>query len=134
MGREELISDERYEVNNKRVQNLAALSAEISAWSGKYSVDELLAILEKNAVPTAPVLTIDKVVNDPHINARNMMVEVDHPVAGKVVLPGNPIKLSASCDNIERPSPILGQHTDEVLTELGYTAEKLAELRAAKII
>lgn len=130
----ELITDERFEVNSKRASNVAALAGIINAWSGQKTVEELLGILENNSVPAAPVLTIDQVVNDPHIRARRMMVEVDHPVAGKVVIPGNPIKMSASVDSIDRPSPVLGQHTREVLGAIGYSAEKIAALSEAKII
>ena len=85
-------------------------------------------------MPSAPVLTLDKVVADPQVKARHMIVDVEHPVAGKVALPGNPIKLSGSADSIDRPSPLLSQHTDEVLAEMGYPAEKIAALRAGKII
>ena len=134
MEQPELITDERFDINRKRAQNIIELSAIINAWSGRLTIEQLLDILEKNSVPAAPVLTIDKVVNDPHIRARNMMVETDHPVAGKVVIPGNPIKMSASADSIDWPSPTLGQHTEEVLAGIGYSAQKIAALRAAKII
>jgi len=134
MEQPELITDERFDINRKRAQNIFELSAIINAWSGRLTIEQLLGILEKNSVPAAPVLTIDKVVNDPHIRARNMMVETDHPVAGKVVIPGNPIKMSASADSIDWPSPTLGQHTEEVLAGIGYSAQKIAALRAAKII
>lgn len=134
MKKEELIADERFEVNKKRTANVEALSQLISKWIGEYTVDEVLAVFEEHAVPSAPVLTIDKVVKDPQVKARNMVVAIDHPVAGKVSIPGNPIKLSASPDTIDRPSPILGQHTDEVLSQIGYSPDRIASLKANKII
>ena len=134
MNREELKADERFIVNPQRTKNAAALTTIINEWTSSFNVAAILAVLEQHAVPGAPVLTIDQVVNDPHLEARHMLVAVDHPVAGKVVIPGNPIKLSASSDTIDRPSPTLGQHTDEVLTEIGYPAAKIAALRAEKII
>ncbi|MDR3593059.1 MAG: CaiB/BaiF CoA-transferase family protein [Negativicutes bacterium] len=134
MGRPELIGDERFEINHKRAKNVVELAAVISAWSSRLTAEQLLSLLEQNSVPAAPVLTIDKVVNDPHIRARQMMVEIDHPVAGKVIIPGNPIKMSASADDFDRPSPTLGQHTEEVLAGIGYSAGKIADLKTAKII
>lgn len=134
MDREELIADPRYEVTTKRAANVAELTAIIGEWAGRHTVAGLLAVLEANAVPSAPVMTIDQMVEDPQVRARRMMVEVDHPVAGKVIIPGIPTKMSDSPDTIERPSPVLGQHTDEVLAEWGFTAEKIAALRAAKVI
>jgi crotonobetainyl-CoA:carnitine CoA-transferase CaiB-like acyl-CoA transferase len=134
MGREDLLADPRFAANQQRVENLETLTALISSWSGGHSADNLLAILRENDVPGAPVFTVDQVVNDPHIRARNMMVTVGHPVAGPVTIPGNPVKMSACDDTIERPAPLLGQHTDEILAALGYSAEKVAALKAAKIV
>lgn len=134
MGRPDLITDERFEINDKRAQNQEELSALINAWSGRHATDKLLAILGEHGVPAAPVFTVGQMVDDPHIRARNMMVTVGHPVAGEVTIPGNPIKLSASEDTTPLPAPVLGQHTDEVLAEQGYSAEKIAALKAAKIV
>ncbi len=134
MGRPDLITDERFEINDKRAQNQEELSALINAWSGRHATDKLLAILGEHGVPAAPVFTVGQMVDDPHIRARNMMVTVGHSVAGEVTIPGNPIKLSASEDTTPLPAPVLGQHTDEVLAELGYSAEKIAALKAAKIV
>lgn len=134
MGREDLITDERFAVNAKRVENIDTLTDIINKWSRQFTVEKLLAVLGGNNVPGSPVFSIDQVVNDPHIRARNMMVAVDHPVAGTITIPGNPVKMSASADTIERPAPVLGQHTDEVLAELGYSADKIAALKAAKIV
>ncbi|HWQ61776.1 MAG TPA: CoA transferase, partial [Negativicutes bacterium] len=134
MGRPDLIGDERFEINDKRARNQEILLPLIGAWSSRHGTEELLAILGDNGVPAAPVLTVGQMVDDPHIRARNMMVTVNHPVAGEVTIPGNPVKMSASEDNTPLPSPVLGQHTDEVLAELGYSAAKIAALKAAKIV
>lgn len=134
MDRPELIEDERFSVNDKRSQNIKELSDIINCWAGELTMDEILARLQQNAVPSAPILTIAHLVDDPHIQARKMIVSTDHPVAGMVRIPGNPIKLSESPDRMERPAPVLGQHTDEVLRELGYDDEKIACLRKTKIV
>lgn len=134
MGKEQLIQDSRFLLNDNRSTNILELSEIINAWTGSLTMEEVLALLQQNAVPGAPILTIADLVENPHLKARNMVVETQHPVAGKVVIPGNPIKLSASPDTIETPAPVLGQHTEEVLKELGYSAEKIAELKANKTI
>jgi crotonobetainyl-CoA:carnitine CoA-transferase CaiB-like acyl-CoA transferase len=134
MGRPDLITDERFAINDKRAGNQQTLLPLINDWSSRYGTEDLLTILGEHDVPAAPVLTVAQMIEDPHIRARNMMVDIDHPVAGKVTIPGNPIKLSASDDDAPQPSPVLGQHTDEVLACLGYSAEKIAALKAAKIV
>ncbi len=135
MGRPDLAADERFAINDKRDRNREELSALINAWTSALAIEQLLAVLGEHGVPAAPVFTVGQVVDDPHIRARNMMVTVDHPVAGRVTVPGNPVKLSASDDYAPLPSPVLGQHTDEVLAGLlGYPTEKIAALKAAKIV
>jgi crotonobetainyl-CoA:carnitine CoA-transferase CaiB-like acyl-CoA transferase len=76
---------------------------------------------------------IDAVVSDPHLKARNMFVEVNHPTAGKVLITGMPIKMSASSDIIGTP-PVLGEHTETVLKELEYSEERIAKLRVTGTI
>lgn len=134
MGKLQLIEDKRFLLNDNRSCNITELSAIINGWTGQFTMDEILAILQQYAVPGAPILTIADLASDPHIQARNMLVEIDHPVAGKVRIPGNPIKLSASEDSVERPAPVLGQHSEEILQQLGYTAERIAQLKETHII
>ncbi len=134
MGQPGLTADPRFAANRDRIGHIDELTALITSWSGGHSVADLLAILGDNDVPAAPVFTVEQVVNDPHIKARNMMVTVGHPVAGPVTIPGNPIKMSAAEDTIERPAPLLGQHTDEILAALGYSAAKIAALKEAQIV
>ena len=72
--------------------------------------------------------TIDKVVNDPQVNFREMIVEVEHPTAGKMKIPGVPIKFSETPCGVEKAAPVLGQHTDEVLKEFGFDDAEIAKL------
>ena len=82
-------------------------------------------MLEKAELPCAPINTVDKIINDPHIKAREMMIELEHPVAGHLKMAGVPVKMSATPGAVEKPAPMLGQHTAEILKELfGWDEEK----------
>lgn len=134
MGKPELIEDTRFLLNDNRSTNITELSTIINGWTGQFTMQEILQVLQRHAVPGAPILTIADLAVDPHILARNMLIEVDHPVAGKIRIPGNPIKLSDSVDKVQRPAPVLGQHSEEVLQQLGYSAERIAGLKNKHII
>ncbi len=99
--------------------NRPALAAELetalAAHDTAYWVDALL----EAGVPAGPILDYQQVVDDPHTRAREMVVEMEHPEAGTVYGLGIPVKLSATPGSIRRPAPLLGQHTDEILAELG---------------
>ena len=87
-------------------------------WVKRMTVHEVVEILVKARVPVAPVLNLEEVINDPHTLAREMIIEVDHPVVGKVKMPGFPIKFSKTPVIIKNPAPLLGEHTEKVLTSL----------------
>ena len=86
-----------------------------------------MKILGEAGVPCGAVLDTGEVIDDPHLRARDMIVEVEHPVRGTYITVGNPIKLSASPTTIG-PSPLLGEHRHEILTELGYSDADIAAL------
>lgn len=116
--RTELITDARFNSNLNRTQNVRELKVILDAVFKAKTIDEWMALLEEAGVPCAPINTVDKVINDPQIKARDMIVELDHPVAGHMKVPGVPIKLSATPGSVETPAPLLGQHTEEILKEL----------------
>jgi len=87
-----------------------------------------MEILAGAGVPCGACLDTGEVLADPHLKARDMIVEVDHPGRGRHVTDGNPIKLSASPTTIT-PSPLLGQHREEILNELGYTETEIRDLK-----
>lgn len=94
-------------------------------------VDALVAV----SVPVAPILQIDEAIEDPHVKARGIIVEVEHKTAGKVRMPGFPLKMSATPGEIRLAAPLLGEHSAEVLKEmLGYTDEQIQELRKAGVV
>jgi len=102
----------------------------VKEWVKQHPVREIVDKLVECSVPVAPVLAPEDVVNDPHVLARNMIVELEHPEAGKIKMPNFPLKFSEELARVERPAPILGQHNEELLTSLlGYSSEQVAELR-----
>ena len=85
-------------------------------------------------MPAGPILDYGQVFADPHVRHREMAVEVEHPRAGRSRVLGIPVKLSSTPGSIRTPAPTLGQHTDEVLKELGYDAAAVANLKARNIV
>ncbi len=127
---EELFS-ELYENNVKRVENHATLKPIIENWTKDQTIDEVVEKLLAVGIPSAPINTIDRVVKDPHIaGAREMFVDIEHPTAGKLKITGNQLKFTNKKVVIDRPSPLLSQHSEEVLVgELGYTKEQFDKLQ-----
>jgi formyl-CoA transferase len=99
----------------------------VEEWTSRRTKHEVMTRLASAGVPCGACLDTGEVLTDPHLLARDMIVEVDHPVRGRFVTVGNPIKLSASPTTI-RPSPLLGEHRGEILTELGYSDEQIRAL------
>ena len=120
MGREDLVTDPRYATGDARWKNKAEVDALVEAWTSQRTKHEVMKILGSAGVPCGAVLDTGEVIDDPHLRARDMIVEIPHPVRGQYVTVGNPIKLSASPTTIG-PSPQLGEHRREILTELGYS-------------
>ena len=124
----ELLADPRFQSNRHRMQNLAALEKHLAPIFRRRSTEEWLATLAAADVPAGPVLSIDAMHRDPQALARNMVLEVRHPVAGATKAIGFPIKFSATPGEIGRPAPVLGEHTREVLSEADYAAEEIDTL------
>ena len=130
LGKDELITDARFVTNGDRTNNEKALKPILDNVFKTKTIDEWLVMLEEAGIPCAPINTVDRVLKDPQIKARNMIVEVEHPVAGKMHIPGVPIKMSQTPGTVEKAAPLLGQHTEEILKEmLGYDSAKVQELR-----
>ncbi|SCY73299.1 CaiB/BaiF CoA transferase family protein [Alkaliphilus peptidifermentans] len=134
MNREDLIADDRFKTNPLRNQNYAELRPIIAKIIGTKTSKEWLQILEEAGVPNGPINTIDKVLENPQINAREMIKEVYHPTAGGLKMPGVPIKMSETQGEIVKPAPILGQHTEEILKELlNLTSDEILNLQKEDI-
>jgi formyl-CoA transferase len=132
LERPDLADDPRYATNAQRVANRAELVPLLAEIFKTRTTAEWLERLRAADVPAAPVNNLDRAFSEPPVAERDMIVEYDHPEAGRVRLPGNPIKLSGTAGTISRPAPQLGQHTDAVLARvLGLSPGRIAALRDA---
>ena len=132
MGKEELIEDPRYETNELRCENyLPDLQNTIREFTLEYTKAELEEMMAEAGVPCGPVLDVAEAINHPHIKARDMIVEVDHPTMGKVKMQGIVPKLSESPGQINFASPLLGQHNREVFN---LTEEEEKQLKEEGVI
>ena len=134
IGRAELITDPRFEVNAGRMANRPALEATLGETLKTQPMAHWLSILEAAGVPCGPIYDISQVYADPQVIARDMVVEVEHPTAGTIRNVGIPVKFSETPGNIRRPPPRFGEHTEEVLTEFGYTTDEIDSLRDRGIV
>ena len=136
MNRSEMIDDKRYNTPTARAVNQTEVIAAIEAWLQSFeNVDDALTVLEDSEVPAAPVLDIEQLLEDPQLLMRDMIVEVDDPLVGKVKLPATPMRFSETTVVNPAPPPLLGQHNDEVMkTMLGFDQARIDELRTQKVI
>jgi crotonobetainyl-CoA:carnitine CoA-transferase CaiB-like acyl-CoA transferase len=128
IGRPELAADERFRTNGDRMRNLAALTPLIAERLRSRPSAEWIREFEAAGVPVGPVNKIGEMLADPQVAAREMVVDLDHPKAGRTKALGLPIKFSATPGRVERPAPLLGEHTREVLAGLGYSAAEIDRL------
>jgi crotonobetainyl-CoA:carnitine CoA-transferase CaiB-like acyl-CoA transferase len=134
MDRPDLITDERLHTNVARVQHRELVRELLEGWSSTRTMSELEGLLAHN-VPMAPVNTIDRIVADPHVQARDMLLELEHPgVANPLAVAGRPIKFASGKGVAPRRAPLFGEHTDTVLAELGYAEAEIAALRAQNVV
>lgn len=131
IGRPDLVGDARFATNADRMRHTEALSALIAERLRERTSAAWIAEFEAAGVPVGPVNRIGDMLADPQVAARDMVVEVDHPRAGRTRALGMPIKFSESRADMARPSPLLGQHGREILEQLGYSAAEIAALAEA---
>jgi len=134
IARPDLLTDPRFRTNNDRVANRDALDPILHAAFQSRTKADWVAFLNDRGVACGPIYNLAEVFADPQIRHEEMLVEMPHPVHGMVKLLGMPVKLSDTPGAFRLPPPLLGEHTDEVLRELGYAAEVIADMRAAEVI
>ena len=133
IGKDNWITDPDYATPNARLPRLKEVFAAVEAWTLTKTKFEAMELLNKHDIPCGPILSMEELAAEPSLRATGTVVEVDHPTRGKYLTVGNPIKLSDSPSDVTR-SPLLGEHTDQVLGELGYAAAEIVALRAQKAI
>jgi formyl-CoA transferase len=133
IGKEEWITDPNYATPDARLPRLKEVFETIEKWTVTKDKFEAMKLLNEHDIPCGPILSMEELANEPSLRATGTVVEVDHPTRGKYLSVGNPIKLSDSPTEVTR-SPLLGEHTDEVLAELGIGTAEIAGLREKKVI
>jgi len=131
LGAPEWLADERFGTNAERMKNLGALVRLINAKLAHKTMREWIGLLEAEGVPCGPINSIGDMVADPQALAREMVVELEHPRAGRTRALGLPIKFSATPGRVARPAPCFGEHTREVLGEFGFSAPEIGALLAS---
>ena len=133
IGKEEWLTDPNFATPDARLPRLNEVFAAVEEWTVTKTKFEAMDLLNAHDIPCGPILSMEELANEPSLRATGTVVEVDHPTRGKYLTVGNPIKLSDSPTEVKR-SPLLGEHTDEVLRELGYAVDEVNELRRRKVI
>ena len=130
IGKEEWTNDPRFESNPKRVENREVFLPLVADVMAQKTCDEWMNLFVEAAIPSGPVNNMQRLFSDPQIRHRGMVAEVPHPTIGTLRLAGIPIKYSETPPAIHHPPPLLGQHTDEILTNvLEYSPEQIEALR-----
>jgi len=135
IGRSDLAADPRFETNALRVANYEALRAALAPLMRSRTVDEWMSALGEAGIPGGRVRTVAEALENPQVAARGLLLDVEHPRAGRGRYVGSPIALDGSTRGSRRPPPLLGQHTEEVLEEwLGLSAADVAGLRRGGVV
>src|ERR1700760_1127747 len=133
IGQEDWITDPKYATPPARLPHLKEIFDTIEQWCMTKTKFEAMDILNKYDIPCGPILSMKEIAEEASLRDTGTVVEVDHPTRGKYLTVGNPIKLSDSASEVKR-SPLLGEHTDEILAELGYNKDQIAGMRAEKAV
>ena len=129
IGRTDLLDIPRFQDNKGRKENEDELNEIVSEWTKTMSTEEVCKILDEYKVPVGPILGIEELINDSQIQAREMMVDIDHPTEGLIQVPGCPIKFSETKIDQFSPSPLLGENNQEILKTYGdYSDDEIQKL------
>ena len=133
IGEEGWVTHPEYATPEARLPRLMEIFARIETWTKSKTKFEAMEILNKYDIPCGPILSMKELAEEPSLRKTGTVVEVDHPKRGKYLTVGNPIKMSDSPSEVKR-SPLLCEHTDEVLAELGFKSDQIAAMRAERAI
>lgn len=130
-----MITDERFLTVPLRVENNEIQKKYIEEWTMQYTVDEVVDIVLSHGIPAGPIYNVKQITEDHHIaEVREMFIDIDHPVIGKMTVNGCPVKLMDAMPRINRPGPTLGQHNEEIYKAIGYTDDELEEMKKENVI
>ena len=135
VGSEEMITDSRFADDRERANHREIIAEAMNAWLTTRTTAQAIAELETARIPAGPVMTVSEVLDDPQVKAREVLKFVEYPGAPKAVpLANTAVRLSATPGGIRHRAPMLGEHTDEILRELGFSKDEIGELRAGKVV
>lgn len=134
LGVPELSDDARFVTNALRNQNRTELNQILGKLFSQKTASEWTELMVVKGIPSGPINTMDKVFSDPQVLARDMLIQVKHPVAGEIKMAGLPIKFSQTPAKIKSHPPLLGEHTEEILEKLGYSLEDIHKLRENSVV
>ncbi|MGR6836280.1 CaiB/BaiF CoA transferase family protein [Syntrophomonas erecta] len=135
MGKPELVDDPRYKTNDDRCKNyIPDLKNIVESYTRTKTKAELEELMNGAGIPFGNIFSISEAANHPQLQSRNMLVEVEDPVLGRIKIPGVPIKMHATPGTVVKAAPTLGQHNSEILSALGYSAEQVEALATKGII
>ena len=130
-----MITDERFLTVPLRVENNEIQKKYIEEWTTQYTVDEVVDIVLSHGIPAGPIYNVKQITEDHHIaEVREMFIDIDHPIIGKMTVNGCPVKLMDAMPRINRPGPTLGQHNEEIYKAIGYTDDELEEMKKENVI
>ena len=134
LGREALLADPRFATNEERMKNLQAFRDEMTAATPEYTTNELIDRLKEFDVPCGPILKLEEVPDFEQVVANGTLVESEHPALGRIREPRPPARFETTPAEIRRPAPRLGEHTADVLSELGRSGEEISKLVADGVV
>jgi crotonobetainyl-CoA:carnitine CoA-transferase CaiB-like acyl-CoA transferase len=135
VGHPEFIGDPRFADDQKRAEHRGPITIAMEVWLSSRTTEQAIGELEKARIPAGPVLSLEQVLNDPQVQARELLKYMEHPGAARPVpLANTAVQLSETPPSIRRRAAVLGEHTEEVLREIGYSGEEIAALRANAVV
>jgi crotonobetainyl-CoA:carnitine CoA-transferase CaiB-like acyl-CoA transferase len=134
IGRADMIEDPRFRTNTDRVQNIDACDGIVAAWIAERTLAENMAVFEAAEVTATPIYEVDQLLDDPHVQARGVLVEAPDEEAGSVVMHNIIPRLSDTPGRLRSPAPTLGEHSRAVLESIGYDDARIAAMAAAGTI